>query len=235
MRSPNVVYSKQEEVFEYDLDNNARLSLRDAPAATDPVPSAESMKSWHKMGGRMRENQLRLMADAKNLLQYMHNSLDARCQSWDKDIEIKEMEEKLEHHVGLLKQSELKRKEAENELKISEQQIVSIALASSTQVRVGLNVVDRCVPEGHNARRLKKLYASREDVLAPDIFLDYTREKATTRVCYFDANPHPVNLLSTPDGKLAFLDFEMMSETPEEARFAIINHVVHMVNRDYEA
>ncbi|KAJ6392513.1 hypothetical protein OIU77_026298 [Salix suchowensis] len=27
----------------------------------------------------------------------------------------------------------------------------------------------------------------------------------------------------------------MMSETPEEARFAIIGHVVHMVNRDYEA
>jgi aarF domain-containing kinase len=27
----------------------------------------------------------------------------------------------------------------------------------------------------------------------------------------------------------------MMSETPEEARLAIIGHVVHMVNRDYEA
>ncbi|GKV40704.1 hypothetical protein SLEP1_g48313 [Rubroshorea leprosula] len=35
--------------------------------------------------------------------------------------------------------------------------------------------------------------------------------------------------------KLAFLDFGMMSETPEEARSAIIGHVVHMVNRDYEA
>jgi aarF domain-containing kinase len=27
----------------------------------------------------------------------------------------------------------------------------------------------------------------------------------------------------------------MMSETPEDARLAIIGHVVHMVNRDYEA
>ncbi|GKB12563.1 hypothetical protein Tco_0846486 [Tanacetum coccineum] len=42
------------------------------------------------------------------------------------------MEEKLEELIGLLKQSELKRKEAEKELKISEQQIVSIELASST-------------------------------------------------------------------------------------------------------
>ncbi|CAL0306184.1 unnamed protein product [Lupinus luteus] len=52
---------------------------------------------------------------------------------------------------------------------------------------------------------------------------------------YFHADPHPGNLLATPEGKLAFLDFGMMSEAPEEARFAIIGHVVHMVNRDYEA
>ncbi|GKU88703.1 hypothetical protein SLEP1_g2933 [Rubroshorea leprosula] len=45
---------------------------------------------------------------------------------------------------------------------------------------------------------------------------------------YFHADPHPGNLLATPDGKLAFLDFGMMSETPEEARSAIIGHVVHM-------
>lgn len=52
---------------------------------------------------------------------------------------------------------------------------------------------------------------------------------------YFHADPHPGNLLATPEGKLAFLDFGMMSETPQQARFAIIGHVVHMVNRDYEA
>ena len=52
---------------------------------------------------------------------------------------------------------------------------------------------------------------------------------------YFHADPHPGNLLAMDDGKLAFLDFGMMSETPQEARFAIIGHVVHMVNRDYDA
>jgi hypothetical protein len=31
-----------------------------------------------------------------------------------------------------------------------------------------------------------------------------------------------------------YLDFGMMSEAPQAARYAIIQHVVHLVNRDYE-
>lgn len=129
------------------------------------------------------------------------------------------------------------------------------------------------VQEGQNARRFRKLYADKEDVLVPDIFWDYTSGKVLTmewidgvklneqdaierqglkvldlvntgiqcslrqllEYGYFHADPHPGNLLATPEGKLAFLDFGMMSETPEEARLAIIGHVVHLVNRDYEA
>jgi predicted unusual protein kinase regulating ubiquinone biosynthesis (AarF/ABC1/UbiB family) len=137
-----------------------------------------------------------------------------------------------------------------------------------------LNVnFDRFLQEGQNARRFKKLYADKEDILVPDVFWDYTSAKVLTiewvdgvklneqeaierqglnvldlvnagiqcslrqllEYGYFHADPHPGNLLATPDGKLAFLDFGMMSETPEEARFAIIGHVVHLVNRDYEA
>ena len=55
----------------------------------------------------------------------------------------------------------------------------------------------------------------------------------TDRACR--ADPHPGNLLATPEGKLAYLDFGMMSEAPEYARYAIIAHVVHLVNRDYQA
>ncbi|CAL1386720.1 unnamed protein product [Linum trigynum] len=129
------------------------------------------------------------------------------------------------------------------------------------------------VQEGQNARRFKKLYADKEDIMVPDIFWEYTSGKVLTmewvegvklnqqeaiegqglkvldlvntgiqcslrqllEYGYFHADPHPGNLLATPEGKLAFLDFGMMSETPEEARFAIIGHVVHLVNRDYEA
>ena len=43
------------------------------------------------------------------------------------------------------------------------------------------------------------------------------------------------NLLATTTGDLVYLDFGMMSEAPEGARYAIIAHVVHLVNRDYLA
>ena len=52
---------------------------------------------------------------------------------------------------------------------------------------------------------------------------------------YFHADPHPGNLLGTPEGNLAWLDFGIMSECPMPARQAIIAHVVHLVNRDYAA
>eukprot|EP00798_Chlamydomonas_sp_ICE-L_P023264 gene23264-30493_t len=52
---------------------------------------------------------------------------------------------------------------------------------------------------------------------------------------YFHADPHPGNLLATKSGDLVYLDFGMMSEAPEYARYAIIAHVVHLVNRDYDA
>lgn len=52
---------------------------------------------------------------------------------------------------------------------------------------------------------------------------------------YFHADPHPGNLLATRQGDLVYLDFGMMSEAPQQARYAIMAHVVHLVNRDYQA
>lgn len=52
---------------------------------------------------------------------------------------------------------------------------------------------------------------------------------------FFHADPHPGNLLATKQGDLVYLDFGMMSEAPSSARYAIISHVVHLVNRDYLA
>lgn len=52
---------------------------------------------------------------------------------------------------------------------------------------------------------------------------------------FFHADPHPGNLLATTSGDLVYLDFGMMSEAPPSARYAIISHVVHLVNRDYPA
>ncbi|KAJ9559868.1 hypothetical protein OSB04_005028, partial [Centaurea solstitialis] len=95
---------------------------------------SEAEERERAFASRGRWNQLRSMADTKNLLQYMFNSLaDARCQSWEKDLEMKEMGEQLKELVGLLRQSEMRRKEVEKELKVREQ-TVAIALASTASV-----------------------------------------------------------------------------------------------------
>ena len=50
---------------------------------------------------------------------------------------------------------------------------------------------------------------------------------------FFHADPHPGNLLALPDGRLAYLDFGMMSEVKRESRTGLIQAVVHLVNRNF--
>ncbi|MFM1800301.1 MAG: hypothetical protein RLZZ117_2579 [Cyanobacteriota bacterium] len=50
---------------------------------------------------------------------------------------------------------------------------------------------------------------------------------------FFHADPHPGNLLALADGRLAYLDFGMMSTITREARTGLIQAVVHLVNRDF--
>ena len=52
---------------------------------------------------------------------------------------------------------------------------------------------------------------------------------------FFHADPHAGNLLATPEGKLCYLDFGMMSYVEAYQRYSIIEAVVHLVNRDFNA
>ena len=52
---------------------------------------------------------------------------------------------------------------------------------------------------------------------------------------FFHADPHAGNLLVTDDGMLVYIDFGMMSFLAPAQRYAIIEAVVHMVNRDFHA
>ncbi|MGB3761368.1 MAG: AarF/ABC1/UbiB kinase family protein [Rivularia sp. (in: cyanobacteria)] len=52
---------------------------------------------------------------------------------------------------------------------------------------------------------------------------------------FFHADPHPGNLLATYDGKLAYLDFGMMSEIKPPQRYGLIEAIVHVVNRDFDS
>ncbi|KAL4559566.1 hypothetical protein LXL04_031709 [Taraxacum kok-saghyz] len=114
---------------------------------------SEAEERERGFANRGRWNHLRSMGDAKNLLQYMFNSfVDTRCQSWEKDIEIKEMEEQLKELVGLLQQSEFRRKEVEKEL------AVSIAMASSPSVN----------SQSHSHNSLKHLADDMSGPLSPN-------------------------------------------------------------------
>ena len=52
---------------------------------------------------------------------------------------------------------------------------------------------------------------------------------------FFHADPHPGNLLALKDGRLAYLDFGMMSVIKPHQRYGLIEAVVHLVNRDFES
>ncbi|KAL7534614.1 hypothetical protein ACHAXR_005995 [Thalassiosira sp. AJA248-18] len=50
---------------------------------------------------------------------------------------------------------------------------------------------------------------------------------------FFHADPHAGNLLATPDGRLCYLDFGMMSYAAAAQRNGFLLAVVHIVNRDW--
>ncbi|XP_039049950.1 kinesin-like protein KIN-4A isoform X1 [Hibiscus syriacus] len=116
------------------LESMLSISSNSLVAMASQLSEAEERERAFTNRGRW--NQLRSMGDAKNLLQYMFNSLgDTRCQLWEKDMEIKEMKEQLKEVVGLLRQSELRRKEVENELNLREQtDTVALATAATKSI-----------------------------------------------------------------------------------------------------
>ncbi|RHN70313.1 putative plus-end-directed kinesin ATPase [Medicago truncatula] len=102
------------------LESMLSISSNSLVAMASQLSEAEERERAFTNRGRW--NQLRSMGDAKNLLQSMFNSVgDARCQLWEKDMEIREMKDQIKELVGLLRQSEMKRKETEKELKVREQ------------------------------------------------------------------------------------------------------------------
>jgi predicted unusual protein kinase regulating ubiquinone biosynthesis (AarF/ABC1/UbiB family) len=51
---------------------------------------------------------------------------------------------------------------------------------------------------------------------------------------FFHADPHPGNLLAMSNGKLAYLDFGMMSQVKDYQRYGLLEAIVHLVNRDFD-
>ncbi|KAJ6404897.1 hypothetical protein OIU84_012967 [Salix udensis] len=116
------------------LENMLSITSNSLVAMASQLSEAEERERVFTNRGRW--NQLRSMGDAKNLLQYMFNSLgDARCQLWEKEMELKEIKEQFKELVSLLRQSEAQRKEFEKELKLREHAL-AVALATAASVRL---------------------------------------------------------------------------------------------------
>ncbi|KAL2333515.1 hypothetical protein Fmac_014728 [Flemingia macrophylla] len=101
------------------LENMLCMSSVAMKAMASQLTEAEERE--RSLNNRGRWNQLRAMGDAKNVLQYLFNATaDARCQLWEKNMELKDLKEQLNELVALLHQSEAERKELVNEQKIRE-------------------------------------------------------------------------------------------------------------------
>jgi len=49
----------------------------------------------------------------------------------------------------------------------------------------------------------------------------------------FHADPHPGNMLRTPDGRLGILDFGLMTRITDDQRYGMVEAIAHLVHRDY--
>ena len=50
---------------------------------------------------------------------------------------------------------------------------------------------------------------------------------------FFHADPHPGNMLRTPDGKLVILDFGLMTKITDDQKYGMIEAIAHLIHRDY--
>ena len=51
---------------------------------------------------------------------------------------------------------------------------------------------------------------------------------------FFHADPHPGNMLRTPDGQLVILDFGLMTRITDDQKFGMIEAIAHLIHRDYD-
>ncbi|KAI9114956.1 hypothetical protein K1719_013969 [Acacia pycnantha] len=52
---------------------------------------------------------------------------------------------------------------------------------------------------------------------------------------FFHADPHPGNLIRTPDGKLCILDFGLVTKLTDDQKYGMIEAIAHLIHRDYPA
>jgi len=52
---------------------------------------------------------------------------------------------------------------------------------------------------------------------------------------HFHSDPHPGNLIRTPEGRLAVIDYGLMTTVDDDFKYGMIEAIAHLIQRDYEA
>lgn len=120
--------------------------------------------------------------------------------------------------------------ECENGVKIKEQMKVL------PMVVIPSNFPDYTSRRVHVAEWIdgEKLSASTADDVGALVNLGVITYLTQLLECgFFHADPHPGNMMRTDDGKLAILDFGLMTEVTENQRYGMIEAIAHLLNRDY--
>lgn len=82
-----------------------------------------------------------------------------------------------------------------------------------------------------DGERLEKSSADDVSTLCSVAMNTYLTMMLETGTLHCD--PHPGNLLRTPDGRLCILDWGLVQEMPSDLRLTMIEHIAHLVSRDY--
>ena len=48
---------------------------------------------------------------------------------------------------------------------------------------------------------------------------------------FFHADPHPGNMLRSPDGRLVILDFGLMTQITENQKYGMVEAIAHLIHR----
>ncbi|MFP4977688.1 ABC1 kinase family protein [Paenibacillus sp. CN-4] len=85
-----------------------------------------------------------------------------------------------------------------------------------------LNRTDQLAKEGHDLKQIAQRFV---DAMLQQVFIDG----------FFHADPHPGNVLLTPDGKLALIDFGMVGRLSEEMKDGLAALVIALMRKNTDS